>query len=116
MEAIREGWAQHSLPLTSVLTKAESDEAGRAGYATNWKSIEKVQRLPVLGWKVSHVSPVGLASHKKSTDLATFERRFSLLMRPCNMFLVPKNFAGIGELKSVIDIITGRRPGHNHGG
>lgn len=97
-----------------MLTAAESAVANdhATGYRTAGSRGTLVNKQ---GWKVCHISAVGLGTAlRKSTELSDYEARFARLIRPCNMFLVPKRHAGIGELAPVIAAALGRRIEHLH--
>lgn len=59
------------------------------------------------GWKLCHIDGVGLRS-REMLDGFSIERlvsHFRLLLRPSNHFLVPLDWAGLGELPEVIDAV-----------
>jgi len=57
------------------------------------------------GWKLCHIVPVGLKSRTLVQDLSVgqLENHFRLLLKPSNHFLVPKCWAGLGEIPEVIN-------------
>lgn len=57
------------------------------------------------GWKLAHIRSIGLRSRGKIEDqsLDRLQCHFREFMAPSNMFLVPKEWAGIGELKEVAE-------------
>ncbi len=60
--------------------------------------------LNTLGWKVCHIEPVGTNDRTPATRLPldTLKDHTWRLLRPANMFLVPKLYVGLGELPEVI--------------
>jgi hypothetical protein len=60
-----------------------------------------------LGWKVSHIEPVGLKTRVPIEELSRdqLSGHFRRLMTPSNMFLVPKAWSGLGELPQFADAV-----------
>ncbi len=86
-------------------------------YAT--KSIEKPQmtykrtlaicdNVNKSEWKLCHMSPVGLSTRIHLTDIPIerLKEHFISLMSPSNLFLVPKRWAGLGEIPEFIQEIN----------
>lgn len=56
-------------------------------------------------WKLCHIEPVGLNSRKKIEDLDINEiiKYFKRYANPMNMFILPKEIGGLGEIQEFID-------------
>lgn len=65
------------------------------------------------GWKVCHIEPVSLGSrlNLEKASREDVERRFRLFLSPRNMFLIPKEISGAGELAEVIRAVAEHREG-----
>jgi hypothetical protein len=52
-----------------------------------------------MGWKVAHINDVGLGhtADLESVDLSQLIGHFKRFLSPSNMFLVPKDYAGVAE-------------------
>ena len=63
--------------------------------------------LNKVGWKLCHIDGVGLNSRLQIEELPIedVKRHFRLLISPRNQFLIPKEWAGLGELEEVIEEI-----------
>lgn len=59
------------------------------------------------GWKVAQVDSVGLARRTSLLNIAedTLRSHFQKLMAPRNMFAIPLQYAGLGELPEFCDAI-----------
>ena len=57
------------------------------------------------GWKLCHIDPVGLRNNIKIADqnIVILKEKFFALSNPKNMFLVPKEIGGIGEIQEFIE-------------
>ncbi len=60
--------------------------------------------LNTLGWKVCHVLPVGTRDRTLAAKLPleTLKEHTRRLLSPANMFVVPKVYAGLGEVPEFI--------------
>lgn len=56
-------------------------------------------------WKLCHIEPVGLNSRKKINDLDINEiiKYFKRYANPMNMFILPKEIGGLGEIQEFIE-------------
>lgn len=59
----------------------------------------------INGWKLCHIEPVGFNSHKsiEDLDIHAIERHFRKYANPNNMFVLPKEIGGLGEIKEFIE-------------
>jgi hypothetical protein len=57
------------------------------------------------GWKLCHIEPVGLNDKTlvENLPIEKLKEHMMLLLRPSNHFVVPKQWAGFGEIQEVID-------------
>lgn len=84
-------------------------------YALTKEDRKKVKYTKILGkdalsnaevkWKLCHIEPVGLNSHKNIVDLDVNEiiKYFKRYANPMNMFILPKEIGGLGEIQEFID-------------
>ena len=89
------------LPIAMIL---KSDECASAEYSGTLSSIANLNKL---GWKLCHIKPVGLRTRIPIEELP-IERlldHFRLLLDPANMFLMPKNWGGLGEIEEVTSVM-----------
>ena len=91
------------LPVVFAASKKELSGATYSGLLGRSKSANWVNKD---GWKVCHIDPVGLRGRKPLTErpLSSLEVVARRLVTPRNMFLVPKDRAGFGELPEVIEV------------
>lgn len=63
------------------------------------------------GWKLAHIEKVGLNTRQpiETIPIETLKEHFRRLIDPANMFVVPKQWAGIGELPELIEAIKSIR-------
>ena len=56
-------------------------------------------------WKLCHIEPVGMNSRKNIADLDINEiiKYFERYANPMNMFILPKEIGGLGEIQEFID-------------
>jgi hypothetical protein len=76
------------------------EERVKAKYRCNRQALN----LNELGWKVCHRVGVG-EGRPRISEQAPWERicsHFRRFVSPSNLFLVPKEWSGLGELSSVI--------------
>jgi hypothetical protein len=104
LDDIRALFAADRVPVCMAMS---GTERLNAKYRCNRQKIN----LNTLGWKVCHRERVG-ERRPQISELASWERitsHFRRFVSPANMFLVPKKWAGLGELMNVINVF-GQRP------
>ena len=86
------------IPFSFAIKKEEKEKVKYKKCIGN-NSINK------LGWKLCHIDGVGLKSSEKIDDMEieTIEEHFMKLANPRNMFLVPLEIGGLGEIQEFID-------------
>lgn len=89
------------IPVAMILKAIERE------HATYRYPLSKAENLNRVGWKLAHIDSIGL---KQRGELETFEiskleTHFVRFMNPENMFLVPKAWAGLGEMPEMIAAI-----------
>lgn len=97
LDEVRALFAADRLPVCMAMSGLERVSAK---YRCNRQALN----LNTLGWKVCHREPVG-ERRPQISERAPLERitsHFGRFLRPANMFLVPKKWAGLGELVGVI--------------
>lgn len=57
------------------------------------------------GWKLCHIVPVGLGNNKNiaDQDISILKEKFFALSNPKNMFLIPKEIGGLGEIREFME-------------
>jgi hypothetical protein len=90
------------IPFTFATKRAERSEVK---YKATLSTC--AVNLNSQGWKLCHIVPVGLKSRTLVQDLSVgqLENHLRLLLKPSNHFLVPKSWAGLGEIPEVIQEI-----------
>ncbi len=89
------------IPFAFATKRAEKSQMKYKG------TLSVADNLNKRGWKLCHIEGVGLRSATLTENFA-IERlivHFRLLLKPSSHFLVPKCWAGIGELPEIIDEI-----------
>ena len=84
-------------------------------YALTKEDKKKAKYTKILGkdalsnanakWKLCHIEPVGLNNRKNIVDLDINEivKYFMRYANPMNMFILPKEIGGLGEIQEFID-------------
>jgi hypothetical protein len=67
--------------------------------------------LNKAGWKLAHVQKLGLnvRGPLEGLPLPVLREHFCKFLAPVNMFVVPKGWAGLGEVPEVIEAIQSER-------
>ena len=95
------------LPVAMVLKRAERQHARYSGLL---RATMDPPNLNTLGWKVAHIDRVGLAdSAIEDLPLADLQEHLRRFLDPSNMFLVPKLYAGLGELPEFLEAFRSAR-------
>jgi hypothetical protein len=73
--------------------------------------LSKAHDVNAHGWKLAHISAVGLNTRTKLNELPLerLAEQFVKLMSPGNMFVVPMAWSGLGEIRQVIHAIASAR-------
>ena len=98
---IRAAIKHDKIPVAMVL---ESTERTTAKYlCTLGKSISP----NAVGWTVCHIEGVRMTERAPLPEIkeSIFREHFRRLMAPSNMFLIPKKYAGLGELPEFCEAI-----------
>lgn len=92
--------AKNEVPMVYALTKEEKEKA----------KYTKVLGTDALSnadakWKLCHIEPVGLNTRKRLEDIDINEliKVFKKYANPMNMFMLPKEIGGLGEIQEFID-------------
>jgi len=98
LSEIRKLLENKELPITLSFDGKKKEKDG----ATYTKVLGNYN---LKGWRVCHIEPVGLNSRKaiEEIDISILEEHFWRYLSPKNMFLIPKNIAGLGEIQEFID-------------
>jgi len=100
---VRKAFAHDNIPVAMVFKKPEKLIAS---YRCDLSSSDFIA-LNKNGWKIAHIERIGL---RKKDDLKTISidkliNHFRKFLSPSNMFLVPKIWAGLGELPEMAEAI-----------
>ena len=90
----------NEIPIVYALTK---EDKKKAKYT---KTLGKDALSDAdVKWKLCHIEPVGLNSRKNIEDLDINEiiKYFKRYANPMNMFILPKEIGGLGEIQEFID-------------
>ncbi|MFP6634026.1 MAG: hypothetical protein VCD16_15445 [Planctomycetota bacterium] len=88
------------VPVAMVLKKSEKK-------AATYRCAGGRDTMNSSGWKLCHIEPVGLGRRGETAELPLdeIEDHFRKLMSPRNMFVVPKNRSGLGELPEMSEAV-----------
>jgi hypothetical protein len=94
LEWIHEQLAADTIPIAVAL------KAGERASARYRCTLNRCPSPSASGWKVAHITSVGLISRLALAHLPEDRLRdhFVRLMSPRSMFVVPRAYAGLGEL------------------
>ncbi len=97
---IREALLSGRMPVAAALT---DDERAQARYKGTVATMD-TPNLNELGYSVCHITHVGLrrVPLEERTEVELVAHSL-LLLSPVNMFVVPKEYAGLGELPEFVD-------------
>lgn len=97
LREVHDGLASGRIPIAFAL---KLRERATARYPGSQRAKMDPPNLNTLGWKVCHVLDIGIKSRGSVADLPV-ERllaHFRLFLNPRNMFVVPKQHGGVGEM------------------
>jgi len=102
LQDIEAWWKSDKIPIAHALKSAERKQAKYQ--CTIGRALKP--SLNGCGWKICHIEPVKIRPQR--TQLCEilidhFEAHFVRLLSPSNMFLVPKTWAGLGELPEMLE-------------
>jgi len=71
-------------------------------------TLDSANNVNKLGWKLCHIEPVGLKAkgQLENLEIQDLTRQFCRLLKPSNHFLVPLEWAGLGEMPEIIEEIS----------
>lgn len=90
------------MPVAMAMSATEAHQA-------RYKKKSKVDReLNSMGWKVCHARGVGIRTPGPIAEMpiSALTEHFRAFLDPGNMFLVPKVWAGFGELPEVVAVFA----------
>lgn len=84
---------------------------GISGIPVAFLKLGAFAELYTAGWKLAHIEKVGLNTRQplETIPIENLKEHFRRLIDPANMFVVPKRWAGIGELPELIEAIKSTR-------
>lgn len=95
-----------SISLIEIKKLLDNDEIPFMMVANKNAKYKKKQAPNITdGWKLCHKEEVGFKTRKSvlEIDIETIKKKFFLYANPKNMFLLPKDIGGIGEIKEFIE-------------
>jgi len=97
MNDIKKMVNKKEIPIALALHKKER----RNATFTNTKGYLNLNKY---NWKLCHIDGVGLRKRKKIDDFPIDElkKHFKLFLSPSNMFLIPKELSGLGEIPNML--------------
>lgn len=101
---VGDAWRNDRIPIAMVL---KADERLGAAYRCTRQSVQGPNDQ---GWKVAHVHDVGLGftGNMQDLPLQVLKSHFLRFLSPSNMFLVPKQYAGIAEAPEFIEVFRAK--------
>ena len=100
LDALRYALETGRLPIAAALTADEREHARYRGTVSDMDA----PNLNEMGYTVCHITQVGLrrVALEERTEVELVAHSL-LFLSPVNMFVVPKEYAGLGELPEFID-------------
>lgn len=98
-------FAGDGIPVAMAMSSTEAQQA-------RYRRKSNAERdLNALGWKICHARAIGMRTPGpiESADIEVLRHHFLAFMDPCNMFLVPKSWAGFGEIPEVAAVFRGEK-------
>lgn len=113
--SVLQGWAPSAAELDSVLAAKEMpvaqilrrDERETATWTT---TLAQVPSTGALGWRLHHIDPVSKGRPLEKWTVGDVEDHARRFLRPANMFVLPAELKGLGEVPAFIEAI--RRTSH----
>lgn len=101
IEEIKAGLRRGTIPVAMVKLKVDDESSVYRGIL---RARMDPPNLNTLGWKVCHVLPVGMNDRTSAAQLPleSLKEHTQRLLSPANMFVVPKVYAGLGEVPEFI--------------
>lgn len=99
LQQIEEKIRNKQLPMEFMVTKKMLEKTNNEMY------LKPLRNNPLLNWKLCHIKPVGSNTYKQfeELDMSVIEECFRRYVNPNNMFVLPKEIGGLGEIKEFID-------------
>ncbi|MHB1674081.1 MAG: hypothetical protein ACYCSP_07510 [Acidobacteriaceae bacterium] len=100
IETLKEDISNHKVPFAFATKTSEKSQMKYLGTVTTC-GVDLNKR----GWKLCHIEPVGLSNKALVEDIPIelLKEHTRLLLSPSNHFVVPKQWAGFGEIPEVIE-------------
>lgn len=102
LQGIRAWQEADGVPIAQALKRAERELA--TYHCTIGRALDP--SLNDSGWKVCHINRVGILPQRTQIEeipIDCLKKHFVRLLSPSNMFLVPKAWAGLGELPEMLE-------------
>lgn len=105
IEQVKEMISKDRIPVAITHKAVEKPSARYSCFLSKEYNVNK------QGWKLAHISPVGLNTRISIAELPIERlfKQFNDLMSPANMFVVPIAWSGLGETDQVIKAIAAMR-------
>ena len=93
--------------VPSIGSWSETDVRSNVPFEFTKKQGFKLIDLNKAGWKICHIEPVSDRRRRKIGDIPPeeIETAFLRFLSPANMFLIPKEISGAGEIQEVINAV-----------
>lgn len=97
------------IPMVYAISKADKEKA---------KYTKTIGKYAISGtdnkWKLCHIEAVGLNTRKnvEEIDIQRIKNRFEKYVNPKNMFLLPKDLGGLGEVEAFIEAFVKKQNIH----
>lgn len=87
------------IPIAMILTPEEKKTLGHEMTLSKAKEVN----VNIQGWKLGHIKSIGLKKQgaPSDMDIEVLIEHHKDFLRPANMFVVPKQWAGLAEIREV---------------
>jgi len=111
--AFESAWSGDVSSLATIASLLEDDKIPIAMILKTFEKSGAKQKcsgrkngLNSKGWKLCHIDPVKVGKGNILTKpISDIENQFRRFISPRNMFLIPKNIGGLGEVTEVIEAV-----------
>jgi hypothetical protein len=111
LDDVRQSIASNRIPVAMIITPAERRLATLMGAQI------RAENLNAAGWKLAHLTPIGLkgATALPDVPIGRLREHFRLFLSPSNMFVIPLALAGLAETAEAVEAIVAWRAARRRG-
>jgi hypothetical protein len=91
--------SNQEIPIAMILKK---EEKKTLGYEMTLRKAKEVN-VNIQGWKLGHIKSIGLNKQGalSDMDIEVLKEHHEYFLSPANMFVIPKQWAGLAEIQEV---------------